>query len=225
MKRITLEAFKDDNTGEIGLGLLGMPRHDDTNAAMEGLLIAHDLIEHQNGADKIGGIDDELEALGGIWYTRGRHCDLNRNGRGSHYTIPENIAGDITRMFTDHIDGAAYVHYATLRTRPIDIDHDLQCALEAADATYLSEFDDDSRKNAREAWPKYRALALHRMRIGYRKAWRRFEKRGRFAANSQFWAIAEAVDGAIKHGELHEGARFTLSYGNGEATCYQQEDY
>lgn len=221
MKSVKLEAFKDENTGEIGLGLLRMARNENTNAAMEGLLIAHDLIEHVNGAAAIGGIDDELEALGGIWYTRGQHSDLTRNGAGSHYTIAENIASDITRMFRDHIDGAQYVTLDIGHSRPCFLDDQLQQTLRDADASYMGEIDDEGRERARLVWPAYRAAALFRMRLGVRKSRKRWEGRdgSRFAANSQFWAIAEAIDSATKHTDMYEGARFVLRYGDGEATC------
>jgi hypothetical protein len=230
MHVVTLEAFRDESTGELGLGIVGMPRDETTNAAGEGLLIAHDLIEHVNGAERIGSIDDELEALGAIWYVRGQHGELNRTGAGSRYSIEKNIASDVVRMFRDHLLGSQWVDYANLnRTRPCDADEALLCVLEHAERDYIGEFNDDAeeRRQARDAWPKYRRLALHRMRTGYRKARRKWEPRGRYAANSQFWAIAEAVDKHAKHVEI-EGQRYTLRWGYGEAYCeetYDEEDY
>ena len=226
MKTVILEAFRDESTGELGLGLLDMPRDQNTNAANDGLLIAHDLIEHVNGPEQIGSIDDELEALGAIWYVRGQHGELRRDGIGSHYSVEENIASDVTRMFSDHVRGGQDVSYEPLRTRPCDADEALASILDYADSLYLSEFNEDEYEEARRRWGAYRAVALHRMRLGYRKARRKWEKRGRYAANSQFWAIAEAIDRAAKHPEF-EGMRYKLRYGNGEAYCKEdyEEDY
>lgn len=222
MKTVILEAFRDESTGELGLGVLGMPRDQNTNAANDGVLIAHDLIEHVNGPEQIGSIDDELEALGAVWYVRGQYGELRRDGIGSRYTVEENIASDVIRMFSDHVRGGQHVSYAPLRTRPVTHDYDLRCILAYADAAYLSEFNEDEHEEARARWPGYRAVCLHRMRMGYRKARRKWEKRGCYAANAQFWAIAEAVDHAAKHPEF-EGMRYKLRYGNERAYC--EEDY
>lgn len=220
MRTVILEAFEDDETGILGLGIVGVPRTGGTNAATEGLLIAHDLIEHVNGLTAIGSIDDELEALGGIWYVRGSHGELNRNGTGSYYSIEENIASDVVRMFRDHVDGGQYVDYSKRRvSQPVSADDYLQTILECADKTYLSEFnsDPDERVQAREAWPAYRKVALARMRRGYAKARRRYEKRGRFAANNLFWHIAEAVEPHCKPD--YAGQRFKLSYNKNGCRC------
>lgn len=221
MKTVILEAFRDESTGELGLGLLHMPRDQNTNAANDGVLIAHDIIEHVNGPERIGSIDDELEALGAVWYVRGQYGELRRDGIGSRYSVEENIASDVVRMFRDHISGQD-VSYEPLRTRPVTHDYDLRCILDYADASYLSEFSEDEYEEARARWPSYRAVCLHRMRMGYSKARRKWEQRGRYAAHSQFWSIAEAVDRAARHPEF-EGMRYKLRFGNGEAYC--EEDY
>lgn len=216
MKKIILEAFKDDNTGEVGLGLLGMPRDENTNAG-DALLIAHDIIEHVNGPSKIGTIDDEMEALGAIWYVRGQHEQLRRNSR-SNYTIEQSIASDVTRMFRDHLEGGQYVDFTMPRTHAVRADSYLQTIMLEADSTFMDEFDDAvGRVQARIKWPRYRALCLARMRVGYAKARRRWERKGQYAANNQFWAIHDAVE-LIGTPEL-EGRRYILRYGNGEAMC------
>lgn len=225
MKTITLEAFKDESTGYLGLGIVGVPRDETTNSASEGLLIAHDLIEHVNGPQRIGGIDDELEALGAIWYVRGQHGELNRNGSGSAYSITQNIASDVVRMFRDHIEGGQYVDYAPPRTRAVLDDESLQQILVDSDETWRNEWYHETRPDE-ATWQRYRAVALSRMRLGYSKARRRWEPRGRYAANSQLWAIAEACQPYCKAPEF-EGMRYTLRYGNGEAHCSEQyaEEY
>lgn len=137
-----------------------------------------------------------------------------RDGSGSFYTIAENIAADITRMFRDHFSGDQYVCYTTPATRAVLHDDQLKETLNAAEATYRGEFGDEEKASPDLAamWTAYRIACLNRMRVGYSKARRRWEKRGRFAANSQLWAIAEAVDRSL-NGDLFEGARFTLRYG------------
>lgn len=225
MRRVILEAFRDEQTGEIGLGIVTVrARHPEMNAATEGLLIAHDLIEHVNGPEAIGTIDDELEALGAIWYVRGQHGELRRDRVGSASSIEENIASDVVRMYRDIIAGGAESRFelGSLRGRECEVEQTLQDILGYAERDYLSEIDDDQKREARKRWPGFRWWALVRMRAGYRKARRRWEARGRFAANTQFWAIVEAVEPYTKHSD--EGQRYVLKYGDGEAQCTEAYD-
>ena len=69
---IILEVIRCAMTGELGVAPEGARNIDDYMADTDGVLTAHDLLEHVNGAEHIGGIGDELEALGAIWY--GRQC-------------------------------------------------------------------------------------------------------------------------------------------------------
>lgn len=227
MKTVKLRAFRDESTGELGLGLVGMSsNYGEVNSATEGLLIAHDVIEHVNGVERIGSIADELEALGAIWYVRGQHGELNRDGAGSHYTIAENIASDITRMYRDWFyTGCPQMPYQA-RTRASRLsEQNILDTLSAAENTWIGEFDEDDKLEARKRWPDYRNECLVRMRVGFTKARRKWERKGRYAANSQFWAIAEACSDTIKQSELFEGAEYTLRYGNGEATLTSNDDY
>src|SRR5262245_30758159 len=134
-----LETFRDDSTGFLGFATPGMPRDETTNAGA-GLQIAHDLLEHVNGQDQIGGITDELEALGAIWLWRGQFGVLRKDGAGSAYTVHENIAADITRMFADHVRGDQYVDYSPLRTRAGDQEFDFQQIMEDARRGRFSDF-------------------------------------------------------------------------------------
>lgn len=230
MRRVMLEAFKDDNTGELGFGLTDMPRHEQTNAATDGALIAHDLIEHVNGAEAIGSIDDELEALGAIWYVRGQHGELFRNREvRSAYTVFENIGSDIARMFRDHIEGGQHVDFSPIRARTTLHDENLRTILAAGTKMWRGEFGNDSESiaDAVPRWPDYEAIAFKRMQIGYVKARRKWEHIGRYAAHEAFYAIAEAVDPVLKQIEF-AGQRALLRYDRqGNATCelLESEDY
>jgi hypothetical protein len=224
--KVTLEAFRDENTGLLGLGIAGMPRDETTNAAHDGLTIAHDLLEHVNGPERIGTISDELEALGAIWYVRGQHGELRRDGAGSFfYSVEQNIARDVTRMFRDwFMAGCPSLDYCPI-TRAVTADDALEAILCAADESWRGEFNDgDVTPETRRMWQRFRDEALVRMRRGYSKARARWERHGRYAANSQFWAIAEAVEPYARRAEF-EGQRFELTWGSGEAQCSEVYDY
>ena len=73
MKAIRLFATSDDSCNSLGLAIKGMDIGDNIYAAREGFMIAHDLLDHQNGPANIGMIWDEFEALGALWYSRGQY--------------------------------------------------------------------------------------------------------------------------------------------------------
>lgn len=226
MKKVKLQVIRDENTGEIGLVLADMRITHETNAATEGLLIAHDLVEHVNGAKHIGSIDDELEALGAIWYVRGQHSDLRRDGVGSAYTVHENIASDIVRMFADFFHGA-HVDLSPMRTHPTDADDDFREIITIALASMRDEVRDAGtpEQELAEREAEYIAVCLPRMRRGYRKARNKYERYGRFAANTLFWAVADAVDKAMKYHEMFEGQEFTLYYDVAQGAAHVDESY
>jgi hypothetical protein len=213
--RAVLVAQMDRETGSLGLCLEGMRAPDgEVNSATEGLLIAHDLIEHVNGAEEIGSIDDELEALGAIWFVRGQFNDLSRDRRGSFYSVEENIASDVIRMFRDHWDGAQYVNTKRRYTRPLEDMHQdaLNGILEFAQRDYRKELSDTDLTGVGAAWRAYKSAALHRMRTGFRKAQRKWAKNGGArAANRAFWEIADAVGPYAQRPEF-EGMRYELTW-------------
>jgi hypothetical protein len=212
--RLILEAFEDASTGVLGLGLADMPRNDDTNAASDGLLLAHDIVEHVNGPEAIGTIADELEALGAIWYVRGQHGELRRDLLGSSYTVEQNIAADVTRMFRDFFYGAPLVTKPP-RTRPTDADDAFRAIIAFAVHDAPGEVNDGDTHTPRQIAARLRAytrVCLPLMRTGYRKAERKYERHGRFFANNLFWAIERATDRYCKNPE-GEGFQYALDYG------------
>lgn len=224
LQTVILEVFKDHN-GTLGLGLKGMPRNYDTDAATDGLLIAHDLIEHPNGPEAIGTIDDELEALGGIWYARGQWSDLRRDNVRSRYSVEENISSDVVRMFRDFFYGA-HVDLSPIRSKTTPADHAFREIIEISLRDARKELDgDEDPKAVRRREREYFRVCLPRMRRGWHKARRRFERHGRFAANSLFWEIAGAVERYAKHPE--EGYEYELTYGfrDGQAFARCEEHF
>jgi hypothetical protein len=219
-KSIKLVSFTDSMTGELGLGLANMPRNDETNAATEGMLLAHDIIEHVNGAKHIGTIDDELEAMGALWYTRGQWGDLRRDGRGSMYTPIESVASDLTRMFRDYFNGVSLNPCPV--TKACEMDDDFRDIIKTASEDYSSEVEEQEHEQEKQIYNK---VCLSRMRMGYRKAKAKYEKYGRYAANNLFWELAECLDKPTKNIN-YDGQQFKLHYGfdsNGNvfAKCFE----
>ena len=215
MKRAILEVIRDGDTGELGLLVVGTPRIAYPMAATEGLLVAHDLLEHQQGVSKIGSLDDELIALGGVWYIRGQHGDIRRDGRGSMYSPEQNIAADVVNMARIYVEGGIDFRSAVPRTRTHGHDDSFRLIIEEAKKEFRTEMEDSGDYDKTRA-AEYFGAVLHYLRRGYRMAARRFGNS--LTANSLFWDIARAVDPVAKHCG-YEGQRFALVYGEARVRC------
>lgn len=213
MRWITLEAVADEYDTAPGFALADAKRYEGFMADRGDVLLAHDIVEHQNGLTSIGPIWDELEAMGGIWHARGQWGDMMTK---SIHSPHHNVASDITRMARDVAQGddlpsAHELLWSFPKTRPSDYDEDFMEIIEQARRDIPEEIDDIE---ADFDIDNYLAHALARMRIGFRKCARRFDY-SRFASNEQFRAISEAVKAAAPDIEF-EGQRFRLGWGQGE---------
>lgn len=214
MKYIRLIATSDEYDNEPGLIIKGTPNVDGMMADRDGLLVAHDLIEHQNGSKHIGTVWDELEALGGIWHARGRWGDMMAK-HGNAYSPAQNVASDLVRMFPEwSYDAMPPREHRLKATRAHDHDEDFLEIIAIAREDIPKEYGGFDEALNPDEMERYLSEALHRMRTGFRKATRRFGER--FGSNNQMRAIKDAVSSVAKHIEF-EGQEFILSYGNGEA--------
>lgn len=221
MRHVDLIVFQDSPTGETGLKLKDAPTSDTMYAAREGILIAHDLLEHQNGPADIGDIGDELEALGAIWYVRGEYGDITR--RPNVNTPHQHVASDVDDMLRKVAEDPSLMPYCR-RTRACVVDEDLQDICRIGEETARKEWNyNNEEPMPRGLIDEYMRAALGRMRIGYRKAARRFKDQR--AANRLFWNVVAAIDRTIKGAELHEGALFRLSYDIGTGRAFCEEHY
>ena len=188
MRNYILIAKEDRETGEIGYMIEGTPIISYPMVATESLLISHDLLEHVNGVESIGSIDDELEALAGVWFTRGQYEDLNRDGRGSMYSAAENVASDVLNMARIYNNG---VNFKTKipNTKPCDQDDSFLEIIEIAKEQVNDELDSDEIDQDR--LNVYFDACLHYMRKGWRKINKRFSSASE--ANSLFWEIERVL--------------------------------
>lgn len=222
MRHLTLITREDRSSGDIGLMVKQVRQIDTFMVAREGRLIAHDIIEHVNGLQSIGSVDDEIEAMGAAWYVRGQYCDLSRDGYGSLFTPEESIGRDIANL------GETYHRGVRFRT-PVPRTHssDMDCAFEEIIKCGMSDLRSELRSQNEpidySRLTDYKTAVMHYMRQGYRKAKKRYGSS--MKANSMFWNIAQAVEPYAKHAEL-EGQKFRLSYDRSTARCeelYEEE--
>lgn len=62
--------WAEDHTGMVGFMLFDRNREAEIEATWDGRLIAHDLIDHINGPAAIGTLEDEIQALGAMAFSR-----------------------------------------------------------------------------------------------------------------------------------------------------------
>ena len=224
MRYLTLK-YGEDSEGMLGLNIVGMPMISYPMAAGEGLLIAHDILEHQNGVKSIGSIGDELEALGGIWFVRGSVGELRRDNMGSMYTPEESLATDVANMARMFIVGDVPLRVKVKNTRPHDEDGIFNAIIEIAKESTKEELAYEDGDIDYKLFNEYFDATLHLLRTGYMKAQRRFGCN--YKANTMFWNIAEQVDVILKYAE-YEGQEFRLGYDSNRAVwneVYENEGW
>lgn len=215
MRHIRLVAFQDQVTGEVGLGIKGHTSHPELLCDWTGAMIAHDIVEHQNGLDRIGDVGDEIEALGASWHIRGRHGLFD-----SKYHTPEYVmAAGLSQTACDLYDEGQhwFPRLGRYKTAEHYCDEDFEAILEEARPILTrdlhSEMDDPSNFPEEAFWDN----ALHLLRMGYRKSARRWGEN--FRGTNTFQAIRNACAPFAK--DCTEGDEFRLSYGDGRAQCVQ----
>lgn len=209
MKWVTLKAASDEYGKSLGLALAGTTGYEgfmaDRGEAIS--LIAHDIIEHQNGLASIGPVWDEMEAMGGIWHCRGRWGDI---GNG-HRSAEENIAADFMRMGCELSFRGFDELGPTIREPESDWEDAFHQIIEETRKGIRHEMQD-------EDWVRFPAdlyydQMLHRLRRGYRKAKHRFGEG--FESLNQFHAISREVQKACAWID-YEGQEFRLGWGKGK---------
>ena len=224
MQTLKLEVIDCPVTGDIGLAPAGHRVHDDYIAVTAGFTLAHDLIEHPNGMNSIGGVGDELEATGAIWYTRGQHCDLQRPDR-SIYSPEQSLAHEIETNFRYWFDRGCEFDMPVPRSTPGYHDAAISMILKLGVKYIREEYDYENDEDS----PTIHDMAIfisackHFMRSGIVKQQARFPKH-QYEANNAFWNVQEAVEPFARSLD-HVGQTFDLRWGDGEAIMVETFEY
>ena len=219
-QEIILTSREDRGTGEFGFVVNGTPCIDYPMVSLEGALVAHDLLEHVNGVEKIGSIDDEIEALAGIWFVRGQHGELRRDAVGSFYSPEQSIAFDIQNMGRIYNDGVNF-RTPVPETTECDYDETWEAILTFAREGINDEMDEIDN----DRLDYYFESCLHYLRAGWAKVVERYNDDA-YLANRLFWAIAEAADPLVKDADC-EGQELLLSFDieTMNVNCHSTEKY
>lgn len=221
MQEVILNVI-EDSFGSTGLAVEGIKMFEDFNAAIEGALIAHDVLEHQQGFEKIGSIGDELIALGGVWFIRGEVNDIT--GKPSMHSAMTHVASEVARM-------ADYVILSQVPIRE-DLDptinpdecYDYELIVREAKQTFYNERLEDIKEQGIKLSQinHYFDAVINLMAKGYRMADDRLKCQQR--ANTMFWEIARQIDTVAK--QIHyPGQQFILSYCLESQAVYVDEYY
>jgi len=203
-----------------GLGLKFEEKYKFCNgrfSAQDGIILAHDIVEHQQGPAKIGTIGDEMIALGGVCLARGMWGDLRRDIKNTVFTPAQNIAGDIINMselyFLQNIPFRQKLVKSRCEDQSDLVDDVIEEAREALKLEDYWEYEDHipTQDKLDSYLEDCRTYMLH----GVKLAIRRFGS-GHLAYDV-FWDIEQATSECLSYIEL-AGQKFTLSYDfNGNA--------
>lgn len=198
MTKYILTYEQDKEFGGLGFRLEGTSLDpQEYNMATDGVLIAHDILEHINGVQEIGTIGDELEALGAIWYTRGEFSDITR-GRPSRYNAYEELAADIVRIGVNRLLCNEGYHKPVPNVK---IENDLmQTTIESIiyHAKKGLKLELEGEDYNQQDFNQYFEDVARFFIVGHRKAVKKYAYIGQMQANNVFWNIAETIDNALK---------------------------
>lgn len=143
---------------------------------VQGVGLAHDALEHF--ADDDGSLHGELQAFGAMIHVRwlgGWHYMIGNPGI---YTPAVNMANDFIQFMYTILSGeelkAAPKTYRCRGVYGKDVEKIIDETLIEARKLVLSELDDEDAARIIELWNDFRDNARSWMRIGYRRAFRRF---------------------------------------------------
>ncbi|CAA0365212.1 hypothetical protein ALT721_800016 [Alteromonas alvinellae] len=195
-------------TGELGLrDKKQIPKSYLTLDTGTGTLLAHDYVEHVNGINAIGSVEDELSAIAVAWAVRVRYSSV----------ITEvGLSRDLVELYD------IYARSAEQRKVPIThkhiFDEDFLAIIELARNSCRRESDNYTASSF-EDFTKY---ALAYMRKGIRQFYRKYASTW---PESQAWDNFLAIEAAVKNADLIEGAEYQLELKDGYARLEMKEIY
>lgn len=214
MRYLRINVITDGVTGELAFKLKDNAMYNNGTEVVggNGLIIAHDIIEHQQGLKSIGTLEDELIALGGIVYVRGQTGELS-----GFMTAEQNIAYDIERMFEYFRGAKPYKKYPKRMTN--EDYYELDMIDDICQKAKVMIADSDDYSEHMEYIKEYIEWTKNLMIYGVYLAQKRFGCE--HEALKMFKDIEIAVN---KHLPEYEGQEFILGYSRRYATMREVED-
>lgn len=190
-----------EEEGQLGWTLEGLPSCEDESQTItrEGYIIAHDLLDHVTGFESMGSINDELIAMGALWFIRGEYDEMRRGStvhRSNESSVADTVASfgrDVLQHDSDNFN----------KVDLEDIEHDTHCfqgVIECARQEIISEWEHDKDLDGEDhaAIINYLIQANALLEQGYTLAQERYNDNWS-QVNALFFDIVEILD---KH--MHE---------------------
>lgn len=209
MQTVKLVAKKSKNGFfSMGLAIDGMKSFLDP--ATDGGILAHDLLEHQNGVEAIGTVHDELMALGAYWYVRGQHGQINLDVDFKSGTNPiDPMARECARqMSLTTVYGCGFGRNTAKWRSVTDEEREGPTQWDEALLNVQAQMPMYFHGSRLELLPRLDD-ALHYLRKGCRLADVRYGHKP-WAANRTFWEIRAATNTYCA--SARTGEEFLLSY-------------
>ena len=211
------------------------------NPAKAGILLAHDVFEHQQGPEEIGYVVDELVALGGVWATRGEVENID--GKWNQ-TIPYGVGelcgsflalgGDIEECcYASMIGGITLPKWSVRPTPEDDAFHFLvnevvpknfsdepETVQQKTLLERLTWLIEDSRDVERldSALKEFRERCPSLLKKGYRLCYQRAKHVGGIENyRSNFWALSDVLSKELPRAFGDEIETIKVGYGKGRA--------
>lgn len=224
-KEFTLVGREDENSGGTGWVVEELTEMEEQpSVAHDGYLIAHDIIEHVNGIDEIGGIGEELQAMGGLWNTRGQH-GLIRRGYNNH--SPEKSVGydfaEMTMRFLRGEEMGCEIPELEESEFEDEFNEIWECALEVIeDELEYLELENNEIDEKIKEFHKYAESLFHLGVIKHQKLYG-----DRLNAYALFYGIVDALEGKIQHEpEYNERIQLIINYDDLEVSAtYLEEQF
>ena len=172
---------------------------------MPAMTAAHDILEHFEQPGEAIDSDGECQALGAALYVRAESGGLQNAYNGP----AQNLSGDVARLHTDaHQWGSISDPGRTCKLEP----HVEEWISEAVRLAYRELCDDYGYPYEYRPGPQWRAYVHGWLRIGYRRARKRYAAQG-----IKYWtfdALERQIGAATKHTEEGALVRVVLCYNN-----------
>lgn len=212
--KIILEGFVDHEFSDRpGLIVQGMGETAGVRGAFNSTTLTHDIVEHQNGARNIGTVEDELEAIGAIWVTRGQWGDFAHSGSGIDVLAAE--LSDLSYTLSSYDDQLKFKRYDH-PWRLGQFGEEFSQAL--AVGKDLASFEDIDLECPHQV--AFWSDAIPYMQLGARKALKRYGSG--IWANTIFNRVREALEAPFRWLE-GEHQRFVLDLNIKRGTAFCEE--
>ena len=213
---VQLKVTKCDKTGETGFEIHGQRNTNGMFVGTTGILVAHDLIEHVNGIEMIGGLGDELMALGGIWETRGQWGDMWRGKYANKLSSEKNIAGELPELYRVFLQGVPFRIEIPPYIKDYEELYEFWDDSIAEEGIKMTRGDWSEDEFDLDKWVEFVEAGRYFFVAGAKKLNDIWET-ATLQANNQFWAIHDEVEDALTR-DIWEDQLYHLAYGSGAAS-------